>query len=230
MAHDADDTPDTSWALGGVVTAVRSTKRDPMRVTVRVAGRVVVTLPREQADELGIGEGVEWTAALAEQTDQAAAMDKAKRDALSRLNRRALSRRELARKLRDKGHADAAIEPVLDRLTEVGLLDDAAFGRALIRELRARKPAGPRLLKSKLFQKGLDGKLIDELIAEASQDNDDVAAATRLARQRARSLERYDEKTRTRRLWGMLARRGFDTDVIRQALDALGGADDVDDM
>ena len=230
MTNQAGDAPDMSWALGGVVTAVRPTKRDPMRVTVRVAGRVVVTLPREQADELGIGEGIEWTAALAEHADQAAAMDKARRDALTRLNRRALSRRELARKLRQKGHTDAAIEPVLDRLTEVGLLDDAAFGRALIRDLRARKPAGPRLLKSKLFQKGLDGKLIDELIAEVSDADDDVAAATRLARQRARSLARYDEKTRTRRLWGALARRGFDTDVIRQALDALGGMDDAEGM
>jgi len=142
------------------VTAVRPTARDPARVTVRVGGRVAATLPAARAQAAGAVVGAAWTAALAARVADAAGADKAYRQALHRLGRRAMSRRELDRKLERLGHPSGARAEALDRLTGLGYLDDAAYGRSLLRELTLRKPAGPRLLRQKLYEKGLARELI----------------------------------------------------------------------
>jgi len=170
---------------------------------------------------LGLKVGDAWSEALAKRVAQAATYDKALRAAMRRLDRRAMSTRQLADKLRTLGFEPSIIEQVTARLTELGALNDRAYGEALIREIQRGKPAGPRLLRAKLAQKGLDRALIDELLAEAAADDDPVACARSLAQRRLTALSRYDVPTRRRRLWGLLARRGFDSDVIEQALTDL---------
>ena len=110
--------------------------------------------------------------------------DKAMRDAMRRLARRAMSRGQVRDKLRTLGHGAAVIDRVLARLDELELIDDAAFGRMLIDETRRARPAGPRLLQQKLRQKGLDPELIGRLIDEAEEHADADADARALIEKR----------------------------------------------
>ena len=203
------------------ITAIKPTARDPQRVTVRVGRKVVATLSVRQAEALGLHVDQPWDTALAAQVEQAAQVDKAMRKAMNRLNRRAMSRRDLDRKLRDLEFDEPIRQRVLDRLTELKYLDDEAFGRALIRETQRAKPAGPRLLRQKLFQKGLDRKLIDQLVGEVRDTSDPEAEALALARRRLRQMSRLDAAARQRRLYGLLARRGFEPQTINAAMEAL---------
>ncbi len=214
------------------ITAIRPTQRDPNRATVRVGrtradgspskGRVVATLNQREIEALGLSVGLRWDDALAERVAVAATEDKAFRAAMNRLARRAMSTGMIRQKLRELGHDAEVSQRVLDRLDRLGLLDDEAFGRALIREATRSKPAGPRLLRQKLFQKKLDAALIDRLLeehdAEQRQREDPDAEAIAFAVKRAASLERFDPVTRKRRLYGQLARRGFGPDTIQRAL------------
>ncbi|MCG8511130.1 MAG: RecX family transcriptional regulator [Rhodospirillales bacterium] len=204
------------------ITAIVPSKRSPDLASIRVAGKTVATMSTQRIAELGVAVGQPWTIELAEQVEQAGAYDKAMRTAMNTLNRRPLSRRELDRKLREKEHDEAVRQHVLDRLEELGLLDDEAFGRALLREMQRGKPAGPRLMQQKLFTKGLDRKLIDKLVTETSTNTgSQTEQATALARKRATAMASLDARTRYRRLYGLLARRGFEPDVIRSALEAV---------
>ncbi|MEM9881723.1 MAG: regulatory protein RecX [Planctomycetota bacterium] len=218
-------------AYGGVITALRPTQRDPMRVTVKVGRRSVGTLAQTLADGLGLRPGVVWTEALAASLDDALAYDKAWRAATRGLARRAMSSGMVRQKLRrlDPPADAATVDRVLERLVELGLLDDEAFGRALIRDVTRAKPAGPALLRQKLYAKGLDQGVIDRLVAEATADDEAQAdAAVAFARKRAASMRKLDAATRDRRLYGQLARRGFTPDDIRRAMAAVraGGDDD----
>lgn len=203
------------------ITAIVPTARNPQRASVRVGRKVVATLAMQRIDALGLTVGQAWDEALAAKVAAAAEEDKAMRKALNRLNRRAMSRRDLDRKLRELEFAEATREQVLDRLTELGYLDDEAFGRALIRETQRGKAAGPRLLQQKLFQKGLDRALIDRLITETRGEHDEAEQAVALARQRLRQMRRLDAATRRRRLYGLLARRGFEGETIDAAMEAV---------
>jgi regulatory protein len=218
------------------ITAITTSRKDPQRASIKVDGKAVATLSFTWLDDLGIAVDQAWDEALAQRVAAAAMYDKALRAALRRIDRRAMSTRQLADKLRSLGFEQAIIESVTAQLTQRGLLDDKAFGEALIREVHRGKPAGPRLLRAKLRQKGLESQLIDQLLeADAAADLVDIdvdalagenpsavstttARAIKLVRQKLPSLMRFDAITRKRRLWGLLARRGFDGETIEHAL------------
>ncbi|MEX0654324.1 MAG: regulatory protein RecX [Phycisphaeraceae bacterium] len=203
------------------ITAIKPTQRDPARATVRVGRKVVATLPRQRIAELELTVGMAWTEALAARVAEAAVYDKALRQAMNRLARRGRSRHELDRKLRELGYEQGVRDRVLERLTELGFLDDEALGRALVREIQNRRPAGPHLLRQKLRHKGLDRALIDRLLAETREVQDQAGDAETLLRQRLRAMARLDPATRKRRLYGLLTRRGFDVDAIQAAFAAV---------
>ncbi|MEM6259296.1 MAG: regulatory protein RecX [Planctomycetota bacterium] len=223
-----------------VILAIKPTQRDMNRATIRVGldkrradgskrkGRVVATLNSRAISDLDLQVGQVWGAHLARLVEQATGQDKAMRAAMNRLSRRAMSRWMLTDKLKTLGHEPGVIDAVMERLAELDLLDDERFGRALVREVMARKAAGPALLKQKLFQKGIRGELADKLIAEATADTEaQHDAAIAFAKKKAASMANLDKPTRDRRLYGQLARRGFAPDTIRAAMDAVKrGGDD----
>ena len=211
-----------------VITAISPVKRKAGGFAVKVDGRIAATLRESSVVELRLEVGRAWDEHLAEQVARAQAFDKAFDAALGRLNRRAMSRRQLKDKLEGLGHEEAIAERVLDRLADLGFLDDEAFGRELIRQTVDASPAGPRLLRSKLAQRGLEGHLIDRLVAEQAPSADQAAEeAAALARKKLATLTRLDPPARKRRLWAMLVRRGFDHDTIETALRGLDGLNEM---
>lgn len=212
------------------ITALSPTKRDPSRISIKVDGKYVGTVPDDQLDELGIRVGGDWHEELASRVVGAVAFGKALNTAMNILSRRMVSAHMLRRKLRDKDHEDHVIDRVIERLEGVGLIDDEAFAQALISEQMKRKPAGPALLKSKLYEKGIDRSLIERLVEETCEQTDLVSDAIRLAESKLRTMKRLDPVTRKRRLWGALARRGFNSDTIREAMDqAMSNSEAEDD-
>ncbi len=205
------------------LTSLVPSPRDATRIRIRVDGRTVATLNHKLVADLGLQVGQVWDDATAAAVRDAAAYDQALRDAMKRLNQRLWSTRRLARKLSELEHAPAIVQRVCDRLTELGVLDDAALGRSIIRAQLAQKPAGPALLRRKLMQRGLERQLIDQLLTElrAEPTHDPTAAALTLARKRWATLRKLPAPVAKRRLWGLLARRGFDLDVVQQVMEQV---------
>jgi regulatory protein len=149
---------------------------------------------------------------------------------LDQLTGQARSRRELADKLTAKNVPDDLAVRLLDRFEEVGLIDDEAFARAWIASRgSAGSGSGRRLarraLAQELHRKGIDNEVAREALDEIDPA-DEEAAARSLVRSKLRSLERVDETKATRRLVGMLARKGYSSGlafaVVRDELGARG--------
>jgi regulatory protein len=125
---------------------------------------------------------------------------------------------------------DDAAETVLDRFTEVGLIDDAAFARAWVSSRQAGRGLARRALSAELRAKGVDAEVAAEAV-EAVDDDDERETARRLVDRKVGAMRRLDRATATRRLMGMLARKGYNgglaAAVVREALDA-DGADDAE--
>lgn len=204
------------------ITAITPLAQDPKRATVKVDGRRVATLSVNMIGDIKLAVDQSWDDTLAARVAEAGQYDKAMRAAMQRINRRPLSRAELCGKLRQLGFASAVMKCVVDRLSELSLINDVALGRSLIDEIQRRKPAGPRLLRQKLLQRRLDRVTVDQIVEHECAQRDASADALRLVQSRLRAMNSLDEQTRRRRLWGMLARRGFDTDTIDAALSAVG--------
>ena len=103
---------------------------------------------------------------------------------------------------------------MLDRLAEVGLIDDAAFARDWL-AAGVRRQKSRRVLLGELAEKGVDRELIDEAAGELEAERD-LEVARGFAARKANSLAGLEPTVRYRRLAGALARRGFPASVVAQ--------------
>lgn len=150
---------------------------------------------------------------------------------LDQLTGRARSRKELAEKLAAKNVPADVAARLLDRFEEVGLVDDGAFARSWVASRQPGKGLAKRALAQELRRKGVDDEVAREALDEIDPA-DEEAAARALVRKKLRSLSRVDDVTATRRLVGMLARKGYGSglalSVVRDEL-ARSGRDPLDD-
>jgi regulatory protein len=148
---------------------------------------------------------------------------------LDALTGQARSRQELREKLAKKAVPDELAERLLDRFTEVGLVDDAAFARSWVESRQRSRGLARRALAQELRRKGVDDETartaLDDL--DPSQEED---AARQLVRKKLRSLRRVDHATATRRLAGLLARKGYPAGLAFAVVRAELGEADSDMM
>jgi regulatory protein len=132
------------------------------------------------------------------------------------------TRHQLADLLATKGVPQEAAEAVLDRFTEVGLIDDAAYARAWVSSRQAGRGLARRALSAELRAKGVEPEVAAEAVQQVD-DEDERAAARRLVERRLRGMRRLDRAVASRRLVGMLSRKGYSgglaAAVVREALD-----------
>ena len=145
----------------------------------------------------------------------------ARQTMLDQLAVRARSRHELAEKLRSKDVPDEVAAPLLDRFTEVGLIDDAAFAQAWVEQRSRTKGLGRRMLSQELRLKGVDQVHIEAALEEIGRDEERDAARA-LAQKRLRTLSRLEPAVQRRRLEGFLARKGYSgglvSEVVREVM------------
>ncbi len=133
------------------------------------------------------------------------------------------SRHQLHEKLRQRDCPDDVAEAVLDRMTEVGLVDDEKFAEALVRSKQITRSLSARALAHELRTKGVDKEAAAAVLAEISPTEEEDRARD-LVTARLPRLRGLDRDTVMRRLAGMLARKGYPSglsfQVIREAIDA----------
>ncbi len=139
---------------------------------------------------------------------------------MGKLTAQARTRHELAETLKQRNIPEGAAEKVLNRMEEVGLVDDAEFARSWVASRQRRRRLSKRALSVELVRKGVDRDLADAAL-EQVESEDEYAAARDLGRSKAASLDGLDRAVQYRRLAGALARRGFNAEVSRQVISEL---------
>ena len=134
--------------------------------------------------------------------------------ALGLLTRREHSRKELTRKLTDRGIEPAEASAAVEKLRNAGWQDDARFAQFLVRS-RAATGYGPIRIRAELSLHGLDREAV--AAALDSFEGDWAANAQDLVRRRFGQGIAAD-RTRQRKATDMLVRRGFAAEHIRAAL------------
>ncbi len=140
------------------------------------------------------------------------------------LTDRARSRAELADKLAAKGFTAHIAERVLNRLTEVGLVDDAAFAEQWVHSRHTFSGKGKKVLAQELRRKGVSDAHAEPALA-AITPADESARAAELVQRKLTTLPADLPRDKVAaRLVGMLARRGYQQSmayaVVKDELDA----------
>lgn len=148
---------------------------------------------------------------------------------LDQLTGQARSRQQLRDKLDAKDVPEDVAIRLLDRFEEVGLVDDEAFARSWIASRQPGKGLARRALAQELRRKGIDDEIARSALDEIDPADEEQAARA-LVRKKLRSLSRVDDTAATRRLAGMLARKGYPAGlafaIVRDELAASGRSAD----
>jgi regulatory protein len=150
----------------------------------------------------------------------------AHRIAMQRLSVAPQTRAQLEAAMAKKSVPRAVRERVLDRLTQVGLVDDAAFAQAWVQSRHLRKGLGKRVLESELRKHGVAADLVDDAVESLTSDQEEQTARA-LAMQSMARTQSLDLSVRVRRLVSLLARKGYSADltyrVVSSVMTAEGG-------
>ncbi|MFD1719334.1 regulatory protein RecX [Georgenia deserti] len=146
--------------------------------------------------------------------------DVARTIALNQLNAAPRSRAQLEEALARRDVPDDVATRVLDRFTEVGLIDDVAYAEMLVRTRHSERGLARRALAEELRRKGISPE-VAEVALEQVDGDDEYQAARRLVEKKARSTRTLDAQVRRRRMAGMLARKGFGAGVAMRVVDEV---------
>ena len=199
----------------GKITALTRQKRNPDRINVYLDDEFAFGLAEIPAVPLRIGQVL--TLAEIEKLQGADLEERAKNLAIRFIEYRPRSIAETRQHLQKKEYPDAVVERVVERLTAVELLDDAAFARYWVEQRETFKPRSKIALQQELRLKGIDRTLIEEAIAEV----DEIAAATKAAQAKAQRWHTLPKAEFRKKLGGFLQRRGFGYSIVREVTEAF---------
>ncbi len=197
MSFADSSTPPPAWAVGSTAvgsTAVGSTSSPPP--------------PDPEADPRTRGHEPD-------------PHDWARQIVLRQLTAAPRSRSQLEQALRRKECPDDVAAAVLDRMEEVGLVDDTAYAGMLVRSQQAGRGLARRALAQELRRKGVDDETAQAALDEVDP-HDEEDRARELVAKKMRSMSGLEPVVQTRRLAGMLARKGYPSEltmrIVREAV------------
>ena len=206
----------------GKITAIVAQAQSSQRVNIFVDGEFAlgISLSTLAAEGLFVGQALDeagWA-----RLEVAAQAEQAMRAAMRLIDARPRSAAELRQRLRRKEFPPEVAEQAVARLSELGLVDDAAFSRMLIESRQSFRLRGQIAIRDELRRKGVSRDVVDSALAEADDPEAEQERAMAVARN---ALRRYadapDRLSFQRRLGGLLQRRGFSLNLIRPILGTL---------
>ena len=148
------------------------------------------------------------------------ALSEARNIALRQLANSPKTRQQLEKTLLGKDVLPEHVAEVLDRFTEVGLVDDLAYAHLFVRSKCATKKISRSSLMRELRAKGVADDLALAAVAMIS-DEDEYQLARDAAEKKLRSMRGLNREVVSRRLFSMLARKGYSSAIAVKVLKTL---------
>ncbi|WP_370526339.1 regulatory protein RecX [Cellulomonas sp. JH27-2] len=156
------------------------------------------------------------------------AEEAAREIALRQLSAAPRSRAQLEQAMAKRDVEPELVARVLDRFTEVGLVDDDEYARMLVRTRHAERGLSRRGIAVELRRKGIDDATAAGALEQVDEDDEESAARVHVRRKLAGTAG-LDSQVRRRRVYAALGRRGYGPELIGRLLrEELADVDDGD--
>lgn len=198
------------------IEKIERSKHKQERILVYLEEGDLLRITESELLHFGLYAGLDIDGETVVKLKRSAARSEARVRAANMISARPLSKKELSRKLREKGAADEDADAAADWLEEIGALNDAGYAAMLVRHYSAMG-YGEGRLRDELYRRGVPKELWDEAIAQAPEAS---AVIERVIAQRTKGKP-LDEKGR-KRLSDMLLRRGFSWSDVKSAMNSMG--------
>ena len=199
------------------IERVQASAHKKGRVLVFLEDGACLKITEQEALDFGLRTGDDLDGRRLEQLKKAASVSNVKATAADLIGKRAMSRRDLERKLQEKGASQAEARYAAEWLEAIGAINDADYAAILVRHC-AGLGYGPARIREKLREKGVPRELWDEALEGAA---DPSAAIEEFLRKKWRGTL-PDDPRELKKASDALARRGYRWDEISAALRRWG--------
>ena len=194
------------------IEKIERSKHQQERVLVYLEGGDLLRITESELLHFALYVGLDIDDRTVVELQQSGARSETRVRAANMVSSRPLSRKELAKRLREKGAAEADAEAACDWLEEIGALNDAEYAAMLVRHYGGMG-YGEAKLRDELYRRGVPRELWEEALTQSPDPQESICRVI-AQKTKGRAL---DEKGR-RRLSDMLLRRGFSRRDVRAAL------------
>jgi regulatory protein len=132
---------------------------------------------------------------------------------------------EMQAYLDGKDFGEADVDATIDRLRELGILDDRRYAQRFVETRLASKPVSSAHLREQLRGHGLSQEDIDAAM-DTIDARSDMDNALTVARKYFRQFHALDSEKRRERVLSRLTARGFSYDVSRKAFETAEQEDE----
>ena len=198
------------------IERVEASKHKRGRVLVFLEDGTCLKITEQELLDFGLRAGDELDGQTLTRLKEAAGVSNVKAKAADIIGKRAMSRRDLERKLQDKGASEAEARYAAEWLEAIGAINDADYAGALARHC-ADLGYGPARTREKLYDKGVPRELWDEALEQLADNGGQI---DRFLRGRLRG--RMPDEKEKKRLTDALIRRGFSWSDVKTAWSRLG--------
>ena len=198
------------------IERVEASRHKRGRVLVFLADGACLKITEQELLDFGLRAGDELDEGTLARLKETAGVSNVKATAADLICKRAMSRRDLERKLKEKGASEADARYAAEWLEAIGAIDDAGYAALLVRHY-SQMGYGPARLRDKLREKGVPRELWDDALDQAP---DNGAQIDRFLVDKLRG-QTPDEKTK-KRLTDALLRRGYAWGDVKAGWTRLG--------
>lgn len=185
------------------------------KIHISIDGEYALTVDEMYFASLYLKDGQEISEQEYAELEKTVNIRRAYNCAVSLLSRRDHSKKELMRKLKEKGYSKGA-EAAVEKLANSGYVDDERFCRLYASELIRLKGYGRKRVEQELYLKGVDREIISGVLDEISFDTDRLSDIIK----RKYLAKMTDEKGR-QKAFNALLRLGYSYSEIRDALENM---------
>lgn len=185
--------------------------------SVPAAGTVDSVLHEDALNDHPLIEDVLIENVLSEEAEDEIGSPDVETALLRALTRRDMSEKEVRTWLATRDVPENDADEWVERMHRLGYVDDLRMATHLVDKLVSRGGKGRGVILQKLTERGIDRSTATEAVSHLDDDSQQQQA-TDLAVARASRMGSLTDEAARRRLHGFLARRGFSSTVIREAV------------
>ena len=194
------------------IEELKPSRRKQGRFLVKLEDGSILRITEEELLRFRLRPGIDLDGETLETLQASVRTSSAKAAAANIIGSRALSKKELTRRLVKKGNEEADAQAAADWLEDIGAVDDAAYAASLVRHY-GEKGYGPQRVREELRRRGVDRDLWDEAMEELP---DPAEILGRLIEKKCGG--ELSDRKEIKRVSDSLMRRGFAWSDVREAL------------
>ena len=198
------------------IERIEASRHKKGRVLVFLEDGACLRITEQELLDFGLRSGDELDDKTLQKLKEAAGVSNVKATAADLVGKRAMSRRDLERKLQDRGASETEARYAAEWMEAIGAINDADYAAVLARHC-ADQGYGSQRVREKLYEKGVPRELWDDAL-DTLPDSAGQIDAFLERKLRGRVPDQREKK----RLCDALLRRGFSWGDIRAAWSRLG--------